>query len=221
MGTCLDFLRFGAGIIGREINAVTDNPLIDIDSGDILYGGNFHAEPVAMAADVLALSLSEIGAMSERRTALLTDANHSKLPAFLASESGLDSGFMVAQVTAAALASENKHFANPVSTDSIPTTGNFEDFVSMATHAARRLGDMTDNAAAIVAIELLAACQGLEFRRPAKSSDVLEKVVSMIRDVAAPYTKDRYFAPDIEAVKRLVLDGRFNELVPLDAGPAG
>ena len=221
MGTCLDFLRFGAGIIGREINAVTDNPLIDIDSGDILYGGNFHAEPVAMAADVLALSLSEIGAMSERRTALLTDANHSKLPAFLAGESGLDSGFMVAQVTAAALASENKHFANPVSTDSIPTTGNFEDFVSMATHAARRLGDMTDNAAAIVAIELLAACQGLEFRRPAKSSDVLEKVVSMIRDVAAPYTKDRYFAPDIEAVKRLVLDGRFNELVPLDAGPAG
>ncbi len=170
MGSCLDFLRFGAEILTREINAVTDNPLVDPESGDMLYGGNFHAEPIGMAADVLALPICEVGAMSERRIALLTDTNHSKLPAFLAGGSGLDSGFMVAQVTAAALASENKHLANPASTDSIPTTGNHEDFVSMATYAARRLTEMTENAAAIVAIELLAACQGMEFRRPAKST---------------------------------------------------
>jgi histidine ammonia-lyase len=219
MGTCLDFLRFGAEILTREINAVTDNPLVDPESGDLLYGGNFHAEPVGMAADALALPICEIGAMSERRIALLTDANHSKLPAFLAGESGLDSGFMVAQVTAAALTSENKHLANPVSTDTIPTTGNHEDFVSMATHAARRLSEMTENAAAIVAIELLAACQGLEFRRPAKSSKALEEVVAGIREKVPPYTEDRYFAPDLEAIKRLVLEGRFIEFIPAEARP--
>ena len=172
-----------------------------------------------MAADVLALPICEIGAMSERRIALLTDANHSKLPAFLAGTSGLDSGFMVAQVTAAALASENKHLANPASTDSIPTTANHEDFVSMATHAARRLTEMTENAAAIVAIELLAACQGLEFRRPAKSSKALEDVVAGIREKVPPYTEDRYFAPDLEAIKRLVLEGRFVEFIPAEARP--
>lgn len=217
MGSCLDFLRFSAEIINREINAVTDNPLVDAETGDILYGGNFHAEPIGMAADVVALPLCEIGAMSERRIALLTDANHSKLPAFLAGTSGLDSGFMAAQVTAAALASENKHLANPVSTDTIPTIGNHEDFVSMATHAARRLSEMTENAAAIVAVELLAACQGLEFRRPAKSSKVLEEVVGGIREIAAPFTEDRYFAPDLEAVKRLIGKGWFIKFVPDEA----
>lgn len=219
MGPCLDFLQFSAEILCREINAISDNPLIDPDTGDLLYGGNFHAESVAMAADVIALPICEIGAMSERRTALLVDANHSMLPAFLASDSGLDSGFMVAQVTAAALASENKHLANPASTDSIPTTANHEDFVSMATHAARRLTEMADNAAAIVAIELLAACQGLEFRRPAKSSETLEKVVEIIRDKVPPFSEDRYLAPDIEAIKRLVLDGRFVEFLPAEARP--
>ncbi len=219
MGACLDFLRFGAEILTREINAITDNPLFDPESGDLLYGGNFHAEPVGMAADTLALPICEIGAMSERRIALLTDANHSKLPAFLAGESGLDSGFMVAQVTAAALASENKHLANPAGTDSIPTTANHEDFVSMATYAARRLSEMTENAAAIVAIELLAACQGLEFRRPSKSSKTLEDVIMAIREVAPPYLEDRYIAPDIEAVKRLVLEGRFVEFIPAEARP--
>lgn len=219
MGSCLDFLRFSCTILIREINAITDNPLIDLASGDLLYGGNFHAEAVAMAADVIALPLCEIGAMSERRIALLVDADHSLLPAFLTSDSGLDSGFMVAQVTAAALASENKHMANPACTDSIPTTANHEDFVSMATHAARRLTEMAENAAAIVAIELLAACQGLEFRRPAKSSETLEKVVKLIRDVVPPFSEDRYFAPDLEAIKQMVLDSRFVEFLPEDARP--
>ena len=214
MGACLDFLCFGAEIIGKEINAVTDNPLVCIDSGDFLYGGNFHAEPIGMTADLIALVLCEVGSMSERRIALLTDANHSMLPAFLAAESGLDSGFMVAQVTAAALASENKHLANPASTDSIPTTGNHEDFVSMATHAARRLEEMADNAGAIAAIELLAACQGLDFRRLAKSSGVLEEIVAGIRKRVPPYTQDRFFAPDIEAVKDMVREGWFVRFLP-------
>ena len=221
MGPCLDFLQFGADIITREINAVTDNPLVGAETGNIYYGGNFHAEPIGMAADVLALSLCEIGSMAERRIALLTDANHSKLPPFLAGDSGLDSGFMVAQVTAAALASENKHLANPVSSDTIPTTGNHEDFVSMATYAARRLLAMTDNAATIIAIELLAACQGLEFRRPARSSKPLEQVVAAIREKDPPYTADRYLAPAIEAVKSLVCEGWFIEFVPLEARPTG
>ena len=152
--------------------------------------------------------------MAERRIALLVDENHSMLPAFLASESGLDSGFMVAQVTAAALASENKSLAHPATADSIPTTGNHEDFVSMATYAARRLGQMADNAAAIAAIELLVAAQGLEFRRPARSSPVLETVVEAIRARVPPYGPDRFLAPDIAAIKALVLDGFFLDLVP-------
>ncbi len=153
-------------ILTAEINAWTDNPMVDPESGDILYGGNFHAEPVGLTADGIALALAEIGAMAERRIAMLTDAQHSRLPAFLVKETGLDSGFMVAQVTAAALASENKSLAHPASVDSIPTTANHEDFVSMATFAARRLADMADNVSGIIAIELLAACQGIEFRRP-------------------------------------------------------
>ncbi|MDP9137635.1 MAG: histidine ammonia-lyase, partial [Pseudomonadota bacterium] len=181
MGACLDQMRHAAAILAAEINAWTDNPLVDAETGDILYGGNFHAEPVALAADSLALAIAETGAMSERRIALLTDANQSKLPAFLVKETGLDSGFMVAQVTAASLVSENKSLAHPASVDSIPTVANHEDFVSMATFAARRLEDMADNAAAIVAIELLAAAQGIEFRRPARSSRKLEDVVSAIR----------------------------------------
>jgi histidine ammonia-lyase len=214
MGACLDHLRFAAGIIERELNAVTDNPLVFAETGEILYGGNFHAEPVGLAADGVALALAEVGSMAERRIALLTDENHSMLPAFLASDSGLDSGFMVGQVTAAALASENKFLAHPASADSIPTTGNQEDFVSMATFAARRLEDMADNAAGIVAIELMIGVQGLEFHRPARSSGALESVVARTREIVPPYDRDRFLAPEIASIKEMVRGGAFVDAVP-------
>ena len=150
-----------------EANAVTDNPLLFVESGDVLSGGNFHAEPVAFAADTLALAIAEIGSLSERRIAVLVDPKMSGLPAFLVDNSGVNSGFMIAQVTAAALVSENKTLASPCSVDSIPTSANQEDHVSMATHGARRLSSMVDNAAAVIGIELLAAAQGIDFHRPA------------------------------------------------------
>ena len=214
MGACLDHLRFAAQVIGREANAITDNPLVFADSGEVLSGGNFHAEPVAMAADVLALAIAEIGALSERRIALLTDAHMSQLPPFLVTEGGLNSGFMETQVVAAALASENKALAHPSSVDSLPTSANQEDHVSMATYAARRLGDMADNTVGIVAIELLAAAQGIEFRRPLKSSPPLEAAVAAVRERVASYTEDRFFAPDIAEAKALVAGGRFNAAQP-------
>jgi histidine ammonia-lyase len=216
MGACADNLRHAAWVLETEINAWTDNPLVDAESGDILYGGNFHAEPVGMAADAIAVVLAEIGGMAERRIAMLTDDQHSKLPPFLVKEGGLNSGFMVAQVTAAALASENKSLAHPATVDSIPTTANHEDFVSMATFAARRLTDMADNVAGIIAIELLAACQGLEYRRPARSSPVLEDIHAKIRLRVPAYHQDRFFAPDIAAVKDLVLSGAFLGVLPPD-----
>ena len=214
MGACLDHLRFAADIFLREANGVTDNPLVFTDSGEVLSGGNFHAEPVAMAADVLALAIAEIGALSERRVALLNDAHFSQLPAFLVAEPGLNSGFMEAQVVAAALASENKALAHPSCVDSIPTSANQEDHVSMATHAARRLGQMAENSAAIVAIELLAAAQGLEFRRPLKSSEALEKAHAMIRARVPALDEDRYMAPDIAAAKALVQSAAFDSFMP-------
>ena len=177
MGAALDQLRHAASIIERECNAVSDNPLVFADQGDIVSGGNFHAEPVALAADGIALAIAEIGAISERRTALLTDARMSNLPAFLSPDPGLNSGFMIAHVTAAALASENKLLAHPASVDSLPTSANQEDHVSMATHGARRLHDMADNTAAIVGIELLAAAQGIELRKPVTTSPRLQKVL--------------------------------------------
>jgi histidine ammonia-lyase len=214
MGACLDHLRFAAGVIGNEINAVTDNPLVFADTDEVLSGGNFHAEPIAMACDVLALVIAETGALSERRIALLVDESMSQLPPFLVAESGLNSGFMEAQVVAAALASENKSLAHPASVDSLPTSANQEDHVSMATFAARRLGEMADNVAGIVAIELLAAAQGIEFRRPLRSSEVLEKAVAMIRAEVPSIREDRFFAPALEAVKAMVQAGRFNDLTP-------
>jgi len=221
MGACLDHLRFAAEIIERELNAVTDNPLVFAETGEVLYGGNFHAEPIGLAADGVALSLSEVGSMAERRIALLTDENHSMLPAFLASDSGIDSGFMTAQVTAAALASENKSLAHPASADSIPTTGNQEDFVSMATFAARRLEDVADNAAGIVAIELLAAAQGIEFRRPLRSSGALEAAHAVVREAARAWDQDRFLAPDIAAAKALVQSGVLKQLLPAGLLPSG
>lgn len=207
MGACLDHLRFAAGVFLREANAVSDNPLVFSADGDVLSGGNFHAEPVAMASDVLALAISEIGALSERRIAQLVDPAMSGLPAFLVKEGGLNSGFMIAQVTSAALASENKTWAHPASVDSLPTSANQEDHVSMATFAARRLQDMAGNSAGVVAIELLAAAQGVDFHAPLQSSPQLQEVRTLIRSQVPHYEQDRYFAPDIAAARAWVEDG--------------
>jgi len=208
-GACLGVLRHVSRLLETEANAVTDNPLAFADTGTVLSGGNFHAEPVALAADYLALAIAEIGSLSERRIALLIDSHLSGLPAFLVEESGLNSGFMMPQVTAAALASENKSLAHPASVDSIPTSANQEDHVSMATFAAARLHAMLDNVAYIVAIELLAAVQGIEFHRPKKTSAVLEQVMGEIRAVSARYVEDRPLSGDITRLAQLMNEGLF------------
>ncbi len=213
MGACLDLLRNVSATLAIEANAVTDNPLLFVGADDVLSGGNFHAEPVAFAADTLALAIAEIGGLSERRLAVLIDPKMSGLPAFLVANSGLNSGFMIAQVTAAALVAENKTLATPASVDSIPTSANQEDHVSMATHAARRLTRMADNAAAVIGIELLAAAQGIDFHRPSRSSPALESVHAAIRHDVPHYDVDRYFAPDIEAARSWVRSARFADLV--------
>jgi histidine ammonia-lyase len=213
-GACLDLLAHAAGVLEREANAVTDNPLV-VEGGELLSGGNFHAEPVAFAADAIALALAETGAISERRTALLTDPVLSGLPPFLVAEGGLNSGFMLAQVTAAALVAENRALAVPRSVDSLPTSANQEDHVSMATGAALRLADMADNLAGILAIELLAGAQAIEFHRPLRSSEPIEAAHALVRSAARPWDADRVMAPDIAAVKALVERGRFAALVDL------
>jgi histidine ammonia-lyase len=208
MGACLAHITFSKKTLLIEANAVSDNPLVFATENEIISGGNFHAEPVAMVADTLACSIAEIGALSERRIALLTDARFSGLPPFLVNNAGINSGFMIAQVTAAALASENKSLAHPACVDSLPTSANQEDHVSMATYAARRLIPMTENTAGIVAIELLAACQGIDFRRPLKTSPILEKIFTQIREQVPFYDKDRFFAPDIAVIKKMVWEGK-------------
>jgi histidine ammonia-lyase len=207
VGACLDVLRHVMSVLQVEANAVTDNPLVFAADDEILSGGNFHAEPVAFAADYLALAIAELGAMSERRLALMTDANLSGLPAFLVKEGGLNSGFMMAQVTAAALASENKSLAHPASVDSLPTSANQEDHVSMATYAGLRLHTMLDNVANIIAIELLAAVQGVEFHRPVQTSPLLDKAIQAIRRLSAPYVEDRSLSPDIRTVAEFINAG--------------
>lgn len=214
MGACLDHIRFAAAVLFREANAVSDNPLVFADPGEALSGGNFHAEPVAMACDVLAIAIAETGSLSERRLALLIDASLSTLPPFLVADSGLNSGFMIAQVTAAALASENKSLAHPASVDSLPTSANQEDHVSMAAYAARRLHDMADNATGIIAIELLATAQGIEFHRPLRSSAILEQVIAELRTRVPSYQRDRLFAPDIEAARELISSGMLADYAP-------
>jgi histidine ammonia-lyase len=209
MGACLDILRQAAATLAIEANGVSDNPLIFPDTGEVLSGGNFHAEPVAFAADHLALAIAEIGALSERRTALLVDPGLSGLPPFLVEQAGLNSGYMIAQVTAAALASENKSLAHPASVDSLPTSANQEDHVSMATFAARRLGEMAENSAHIVAIELLAAAQGIDLRTPLRTSPQLGEAHAAIRERVPFYDHDRLLSPDIEAVAAMVRAGFF------------
>ncbi len=207
MGAVLDLLRFAAVTLGTEANGVTDNPLIFPDTQEALSGGNFHAEPVAFAADIIALASCEIGSIAERRLAMLIDPALSGLPAFLTPRPGLNSGFMIAHVTAAALVSENKQRATPASVDSIPTSANQEDHVSMAAHAARRLLPMAANVASVLGIELLAAAQGCDFHAPLRSSPALEAVRAVLRREVPGLVDDRYFAPDIEAAARLVSSG--------------
>ncbi|WP_034456030.1 histidine ammonia-lyase [Buttiauxella noackiae] len=202
MGACLDNLRHAARVLQIEANAASDNPLVFSETGEVISGGNFHAEPVAFAADIIALAVAEIGAISERRLALLLDTGLSGLPPFLVKEGGINSGFMIAQVTAAALASENKSLAHPGSVDSLPTSANQEDHVSMATYAARRLGDMCFNTAAVVGIEAMAAAQGIEFSRPLRSSPIMEQVFNGVRERVAFLDKDRLLAPDIESMRQ-------------------
>ncbi len=213
MGACLDQMRYTASIMLIEANAVSDNPLVFSDSGDILSGGNFHAEPIALCSDTLATSMCEVGSISERRTALLLDSNLSTLPAFLVNNSGVNSGFMIAQVTAAALVSENKSLAHPSSVDSIPTSANQEDHVSMATYGARRLTDIAENVTAIIAIECLSAAQGIELRKPMKTSSLLDDVIAIIRNKIPFYEKDRFFADDINNMQAIIVDGDFSKLV--------
>lgn len=211
VGACLDQLRHAALVLVREANAVTDNPLVfagvDGAEGELVSGGNFHAEPVALACDAMAVAMAEVGAIAERRIAMLIDSGVSRLPPFLSADAGLNSGFMIAHVTAAALASENKSLAHPASVDSLPTSANQEDHVSMATFAARRLQAMIHNVSHILGIELLAAAQGIEFLRPLKSSPPLEAVHALLRQTCPAMPQDRYLAPDIERATRLVTDG--------------
>jgi histidine ammonia-lyase len=215
MGAVMDLIAQAGRTLLIESNAVTDNPLIFPDAGVaeggvVVSGGNFHAEPVAFAADSLALAIAEIGALAERRIALLIDSTLSGLPPFLVREPGVNSGFMIAHVTAAALASENKSLAHPASVDSLPTSANQEDHVSMATFAARRLDQMAHNTGVIVGIELLAAAQGIEFHRPLTSSSHLEHVHAQLRKQVPAFDEDRFFAPDIELARRMVMDGELS-----------
>ena len=211
MGACLDLLRQAAATLAIEANGVSDNPLVFVDTGEVISGGNFHAEPVAFVADMIAMALCEIGSITERRIAMLVDPALSGLPAFLTPKPGLNSGFMIAQVTAAALVSENKQKAYPASVDSIPTSANQEDHVSMAAHGARRLMGMARNAAAVVGIELLAAAQGIDFHAPLASSAPLEAARTLLRSVVPTLTDDRHFAPDMEIASNLVSSGMLVE----------
>ena len=218
VGACLDQLRHAARVLLIEANAVTDNPLVFAEDQAMLSGGNFHAEPVALAADGMALAIAEVGAIAERRIAMLIDSSVSRLPPFLTEDAGLNSGFMIAHVTAAALASENKSLAHPASVDSLPTSANQEDHVSMATFAARRLQAMVDNTAHILGIELLAAAQGIDFLRPLHSSPVLEQVHALLRQQVPKMQQDRYLAPDIAHATALVRDGSLARLLQQIAG---
>ncbi len=220
MGACLTQMRQAAAVLEVEGNSASDNPLIFPDNGDIISGGNFHAEPVAMAADNLALALAEMAAGSERRIALLMDAHLSKLPPFLVANAGVNSGFMIAQVTAAALASQNKTLAFPSCVDSLPTSANQEDLVSMAPNGGRRLWEMAENLRHILAIEWLAAVQGLDFRNGLKSTPVLEGLKAELRKVVPHYEKDRFFAPDIEAAATLLATGVFSAVMPKNVMPS-
>ena len=207
IGACLDQLRHSARVLLCEANAVTDNPLVFAEDGCLVSGGNFHAEPVALAADGMALAIAEVGSIAERRIAMLIDSGVSRLPPFVTADAGLNSGFMIAHVTAASLASENKSLAHPASVDSLPTSANQEDHVSMACFAARRLQAMISNTAHILGIELLTCAQGIDFLRPLNSSAALEQAHALLRKTVPAMAHDRYLAPDIAQATQMVRDG--------------
>ncbi|MDA1099383.1 MAG: histidine ammonia-lyase [Proteobacteria bacterium] len=208
MGACLDLLRFVGQTLAVEANAVTDNPLVLTTDGSIVSGGNFHAEPVALGADQIALAIAEIGAITQRRVALLVDpAMNFGLPAFLSPNPGINSGFMIAEVTTAALMAENKQKASPCSVDSTPTSANQEDHVSMAAHAARRLLEMAENLSQIVGVELLVGAQGVQFRAPLRTSDALAQVIGRLRRDVPPLGEDRILAPDMACAAGLIRSG--------------
>lgn len=214
MGAVLDSINYVAAKLLIEANAATDNPLVFSEEGDVLSGGNFHAEPVALVADFLGIAITDMANMSERRMAMLIDPSLSRLPAFLVPDSGVNSGFMIAHVTAAALASENKTFAHPASVDTIPTSANQEDHVSMATFAARKLTDISENSAAVVGIEMMAACQSIDFHQGIKTSKALFAVYEKVREDVAFLDKDRLLSPDINHMQQLVLSGQLNTFLP-------
>lgn len=220
MGACLDLLRQAAGTLATEANGVSDNPLVFAGTGEVVSGGNFHAEPVAFAADMIAMALCEIGSLAERRIAMLIDPALSRLPAFLTPEPGLNSGFMLPQVTAAALVSENKQRAFPASVDSIPTSANQEDHVSMATHGARRLLDMAANTAGVIGIELLAAAQGCDFHKPLASGPALERARTTLRARVPTLEADRHLEPDVNAAIELVTSGAVVDAAALATLPS-
>ena len=220
MGACLDLIRQSARTLEIEANGVSDNPLVFTDTGEVISGGNFHAEPVAFAADILALAICEIGSIAERRVSMIVDPALSGLPAFLSPSPGLNSGLMLPEITAAALASENKQRAFPASVDSTPTSANQEDHVSMAAHGARRLLPMAANAACVVGIELIAAAQGCRFHAPLRSSERLERVIALLRSEVPPLDDDRYLADDLRAAAAMVSSGRVAAAAGLDALPA-
>ena len=216
MGAVLQTLEHAGSVLRDEANGVTDNPLIIAEEGLALSGGNFHAEPVALVADAMALAICEIGSFAERRIAMLVDPALSRLPAFLTPKPGLNSGFMIPQVTAAALAAENKQQAAPASIDTIPTSANQEDHVSMAAHAARRLHPMLENLTQILAIELLAACQGCDFHAPLLSSPPLERVRALVRGSVSGLDDDRFLAPDIATAAGLIRSGAVIEAAGIE-----
>ena len=226
VGACVDVLRQAAVTLQIEANAVTDNPLVLKSTGSIISGGNFHAEPVAIAADQIAIAIAEIGSITQRQIALMVDPSLSfDLPAFLTPNAGLNSGFMMAEVTSAALMSENKHLANPCSTDSTPTSANQEDHVSMAAHAARRLKRMNKNLSQILGIELLCAVQGIEFRAPLKTSQALQAVIEAVRREIPTLENDRYLSTELEHAAELLSSGvlmdrsQVNGIVTLEVSP--
>lgn len=210
MGAALDFIQPAAQVLMREANAVTDNPLVMADTGEVISGGNFHAEPVALAADSLAIAVAEVASLSERRIALLIDAGLSGLPPFLTPNPGLNSGFMIPHVTAASLVSENKTLAHPASVDSLPTSANQEDHVSMATWAGRKLRQVVHNSGLVVSIELLAACEGIGLLCPLRTSAPLEEAFDQVRSLVPPFTQDRVMSEGIELIhEQVVQEGAF------------
>ncbi len=216
VGACIDLLRQAANTLEIEANAATDNPLV-FEDGSIVSGGNFHAEPVAFAADQIALAIAELGSIAQRRVALMVDPTLSYgLPAFLTPDPGVNSGYMIAEVTTAALMSENKQKASPCSVDSTPTSANQEDHVSMACHAAYRLISMNQNLSRILGVELLTAIQGVEFRAPLKTSAHLSKVIDKVRSSITKLEQDRYMADDLEQAGEMVASGVLLEMFDVE-----